>query len=180
MSPARSPRPNAIVLNTSGCATATAAFAATTRSVHSAVAVVGAKHVVSLQAWYRSWAGTLSSPGATVFATLSRTPIAKVRSKTASGWSTPTSFSIDRRREDDLRHRDAGRRVDRQHGGNQIRIARLVGLDVVAVGQRDLQRDARIRSCADAVGFDDGRDVGLDAAQLRRRDACQAEPCRRE
>src|SRR3954447_12152300 len=48
------PGPNAIALNTSGCATATAAFAATTRTVHSAVAVVGAKHVVSLQAWYLS------------------------------------------------------------------------------------------------------------------------------
>src|SRR6478752_8328074 len=55
------PRPNAIPLNTSGCATAMDVFAGTTRSVHSAVAVVGAKHVVSLQAWYRNRTGILSS-----------------------------------------------------------------------------------------------------------------------
>ena len=82
----RLPRPNAIAPKTSACADGRRPRPpAPTRSVHSAVAVVGAKHVVSLQAWYRSSRGTLSSPGATVSATLSRTPIAKVRSKTASG-----------------------------------------------------------------------------------------------
>ena len=38
---------------------------------------------------------------------------------------------------------DAGGRVDRQHGRDQQRIARLVRLGVEPFGQRDLQRDAR-------------------------------------
>ena len=55
-------------------------------------------------------------------------------------------LQVGRRREDDLLHRDAGRRVDGQLGRNQQRIARLVRLGVETFGERHLAaRRARCR-----------------------------------
>ena len=85
-------------------------------------------------------------------------------------------LEIDGRRKHDLGHRHACRRVDRELGWNQQRIARLVRLDVKAFRKRDLQRDADVGSRVHAVGVDKRDDVGLDAAKLRAGSGRQAEP----
>ena len=86
-------------------------------------------------------------------------------------------LEIGRRRKHDFLHRDAGRRVDRQLGRNQQRIARLVRLGVQPFGERHLERDARgVAARAALACSTSARDVGLRAGAiwaLRRRLRCQ-------
>src|SRR4029078_11542569 len=58
-------------------------------------------------------------------------------------------------------------RVYRQFGGDQIRVARLIGLGVQAFRDGDFQSDAG-RSTRPNRAFNDRRDVGFRAAQLGR------------
>ena len=76
-------------------------------------------------------------------------------------------FQIDWRGKDNFLHRDAGGRVHRQLRRNEIRIAGLVRLDVVAVGNDDRQRGMDSAAGVDAVGVEQGSDLGFDALQLR-------------
>ena len=76
-------------------------------------------------------------------------------------------LQVRRRRKDDLVNADAGRRVNGEHGRDEVRVSRFVRLGVKAFGQRDPQRDAHRRATAGAVALDERRHVGLRTRQLR-------------
>ena len=76
-------------------------------------------------------------------------------------------FQVSRCRVHNFSDRDACRRLDCQHRGDEQRIARFVRLDVEARGKVHLQRGPQRGTRVDVLALDDGRDLGLDAAQLR-------------
>ena len=67
----------------------------------------------------------------------------------------PGLREIDRGRKDDFVPGDAGGDVDREHGRNQRRVARLVRLRVQPFGERHLQGDADAAPGADRGAFDE-------------------------
>ena len=54
--------------------------------------------------------------------------------------------------------------VDRQHDRNEGFVARLVRVDVIAVGQANLQRRADLPARVHAIGIDNRGELGADRA----------------
>ena len=81
----------------------------------------------------------------------------------------PDLREVDGGRIDDVRHRDAGRGVDRQRGRNQALVARLIRLHVERLGQRHHQGHTCGSAGPDAVGLDDRPQFGAGPALRRGR-----------
>ena len=79
----------------------------------------------------------------------------------------PGLIEIRRRRPDDLSHRNARRRVDRQLRGNECLVARLVRLRVEAIRKRDFERRPRGLAGTNAAPFDERRHLCARSAHLR-------------
>ena len=76
-------------------------------------------------------------------------------------------LEIDRRRKHHFLHGDAHRRINRQLGRDQIRVARFVRLDVEAFGKADRQRAAQCVTGMCGVGLQQWSDFCFDMLQLR-------------
>src|SRR5207253_1976971 len=75
-------------------------------------------------------------------------------------------LEIDGSGKDDLGHRDAWRRINRELSRDQVWIARFVGLNVKALGKRDRQRAANRLAGMRAIGVEQRRDLRFDPLQL--------------